>query len=345
MPRIVPVVLCGGSGTRLWPRSRAERPKPFIPLLGERTLYQATLDRCANRTVFSAPIVVVGKKHLQFAKPQAHDIAADAQFIVEPIGRNTAPAIALAALAMDPQDVMLVCPSDHHIIDKAAFVDAAKLAAALASDDWLVSFGIEATAPETGYGYIRRGEALGSGFRVHSFVEKPNLETALTFLEDGNYAWNGGIFAFRAGHFIDELATYRPQLLAQTVKSFDAGIRKDTSFEPDESLFADVPGESVDYAVMENTDRAAMVDAQIGWSDIGNWDALYQKRKADTEGNVIVGGGEIIDASGTMIDTDGPHVTVIGVEDVIVIIDGDDVLVTARSAVQSVGQARRVKAL
>ncbi|MDG5750979.1 sugar phosphate nucleotidyltransferase [Qipengyuania sp. XHP0211] len=343
MAEIVPVVLCGGSGTRLWPRSRATRPKPFIPLLGENTLYQATLERCADRSVFGAPIVVVGEKHLEFARPQAQAITRDVHFIVEPMGRNTAPAIALAAHALDPDKIMLVCPSDHHIRDPDAFVTAARSAADLAAQDWLVSFGIEATSPETGYGYIRRGEALTIGFRVHSFVEKPDLDTAMKFLAQGDYAWNGGIFAFRAGHFLTELERHRPELAEQTKAAFEAHAVDGDALRPDADLFAAINGESVDYAVMENTERAAMVDATMGWSDIGNWDALLQKRGTDDAANVVIGNGEIIGATGTMIDSDGPHVTVVGADNLVVVVDGDDILVTARGAVQRVGEASRCK--
>ncbi len=343
MSTIVPVVLCGGSGTRLWPRSRAAKPKPFIPLLGDETLYQSTLERCSDRKLFARPVIVVGDKHLQFAQHQASEIAPDGKFIVEPVGRNTAPAIALAALALDADDIMLVCPSDHHIVDAPAFEAAARAAAGLAAEDWLVSFGIRATAPETGYGYIRRGEAVGDGFRVERFVEKPDLQTALQFIADGRYAWNGGIFAFRAGRFLEELARHQPDMAARTKQAFDSGQHADTTIRPDDALFAAVEGESVDYAIMENTDRAAMVDVSMGWSDIGNWDALFQQRLSPSQENVIAGPGEIIDAKGSMIDSDGPHVTLVGADDVVVVVNGDDVLVSARSAVQRVGEASRCK--
>ena len=343
MSTIVPVVLCGGSGTRLWPRSRAAKPKPFIPLLGDKTLYQSTLERCSDRKLFARPVIVVGDKHLQFAQQQASEIAPDAKFIVEPVGRNTAPAIALAAHALDADDIMLVCPSDHHIVDARAFEAAALAAAGLAAEDWLVSFGIQATAPETGYGYIRRGEAVGDGFRVERFVEKPDLQTALQFIADGGYAWNGGIFAFRAGRFREELARHRPDMAARTKQAFDRGQHADTTIRPDDALFAAVEGESVDYAIMENTDRAAMVDVSMGWSDIGNWDALFQKRISPSQENVIAGPGEIIGARGSMIDSDGPHVTLVGADDIVVVVNGDDVLVAARSAVQRVGEASRCK--
>ena len=343
MGNIVPVILCGGSGTRLWPRSRASQPKPFIPLLGETTLFQATLERSSDQSVFGAPIIVIGDKHLEFAQPQATPIAPDARFIVEPMGRNTAPAIALAAHALAPDAIMLVCPSDHHIVDSDAFVRTAQAAAKLAAQDWLVAFGIEATAPETGYGYIRRGNALDDGYGVHSFVEKPDLETAMSFLADGGYAWNGGIFAFRAGHFLAELERHRPEVAALTKAAFDAAETDGASIRPDADHFAQIKGESVDYAVMENTDRAAMVEARMGWSDIGNWDALLEKRGVDSDGNVVVGNGEIIGASGSMIDSDGPHVTVIGADNIVVVVDGEDVLVTSRDSVQRVGEASRCK--
>jgi mannose-1-phosphate guanylyltransferase len=343
LPNIVPVILCGGSGTRLWPRSRASKPKPFIPLLGDRTLFEATLARCSDRSVFAEPLVVIGENHLEFAKPQTARHAPDAQFVVEPMGRNTAPAIALAALALETDDIMLVCPSDHHIADTSAFKAAAIAAAEIASQDWLVAFGIEATAPETGYGYIRRGDALEEGFKVHSFVEKPELEKALSFLADGGYAWNGGIFAFKAGFFLDELERHRPAMATAVAKAFNSRDASSPDIRPDAESFAEVEKESVDYAIMENTDRAAMVDVSMGWSDIGNWDALLTNREADSDKNVIVGPGEIIGATGTMIDSDGPNVTVIGADDVVVVVDGEDVLVTARGAVQRVGEASRCK--
>lgn len=327
----------------MWPRSRAIKPKPFIPLLGDQTLFEATLARCSDEETFSDALVVIGEKHLEFAKPQAAAIASGARFVVEPMGRNTAPAIALAALALDPDEVMLVCPSDHHIVDTKAFREAARSAAAIAREDWLVAFGIEATAPETGYGYIRRGEPLRDGYRVHSFVEKPDLDTALGFLADGGYAWNGGIFAFRAGFYLAELERHRPAMAASAREAFER--RKETGKEirPDPESFGTIDKESVDYAIMENTERAAMVDVSMGWSDIGNWDALLAQRERDANDNAIIGPGEILGAKGTMIDSDGPHVTVIGVDDVVVVIDGEDVLVTARDAVQRVGDASRCK--
>nr|WP_247711825.1 mannose-1-phosphate guanylyltransferase [Qipengyuania qiaonensis] len=335
--------MCGGSGTRLWPRSRKERPKPFIQFVGDKTLYQSTLSRCSDREIFARPIIVVGEKHLELALPQAAEVAPDALFVVEPMGRNTAPAIALAAMALEPDDIMLVCPSDHRIRDTKGFENAAVKAANLAKEDWLVSFGIEATAPETGYGYIRRGAKLDGGHEVQRFVEKPDLATAKALLDEGSYAWNGGIFAFRAGHFLAELDKYRPDLQQATRLAFQGAEHTETTIKPDAASFAKVNGESVDYAVMENTDRAAVVDVSMGWSDIGNWDALFEERKRPDEDNVVVGQGEIIGAKGAMIDSDRAHVTLIGADNVVVVVDGDDILVTTRDAVQRVAEAERCK--
>ena len=208
MTSIVPVILCGGSGTRLWPRSRATKPKPFLPLVGEQTLFEATQSRCTGHDDFAPPVVVTGTAHLTHVEEQLIDAAA--QVIVEPQARNTAAAIALAALRLPADAVMLVCPSDHHIGDCVAFTVAALGAAALARNGWLVAFGIQATAPETGFGYIRQGAPLGdAGFKVSRFVEKPDLATAQGFLAEGGYHWNGGIFAFTAGAFLAELKQHR----------------------------------------------------------------------------------------------------------------------------------------
>ena len=293
MDLIIPVVLCGGSGTRLWPRSRKAMPKPFLPLVGDTTLFEATVLRCPAEAGFGAPIVVTGALHLDHVEAQLPDPAAS-RVVVEPEGKNTAAAIALAALRLPEDAVMLVCPSDHHIGDVAAFQAAAREAAALARDGWLVSFGIAATAPETGFGYLRRGDAIPGtgGFAVAQFVEKPDLERAMGFLADGGYAWNGGIFAFRAGTFLDELAAHRPALSEAVRAAAAQGREEGTRFHPDPATFARIAGESVDYAVMENTARAAMVPAAMAWSDIGNWQALHEALDHDAQGNAVRGPAE-----------------------------------------------------
>lgn len=338
MTKITPVILCGGSGTRLWPKSRKANPKPFIPLIGEQTLFEQTLARCGDRERFAPPVVVTGAAHVPHVEAQLAD-ADGARIIVEPEGKNTAPAIALAALRLPEDAVMLVCPSDHHIADPQSFADAAVRAAELAQDDWLVSFGIAATAPETGYGYLERGEPLGEGaFRTARFVEKPDLERARQFIADGRFAWNGGIFAFRVGAFLTELERHRPAMLESVRASVSQGTEGGAQFHPDATVFAKIEGDSVDYAVMENTQRAAMVPADIGWSDIGNWPALRDVIAGDGNGNVSKGEAEFVDCSNVMVDSDGPRVSAIGLSDVIIVVDGDEVLVTSADGAQKVGK-------
>lgn len=338
MTQITPVILCGGSGTRLWPRSRAIKPKPFLPLVGDTTLFEATVGRCPGEAGFSPPVVVTGTAHLGHVEAQLGE-APGASIIVEPSARNTAAAIALAAYRLPGDAVMLVCPSDHHIADQGAFRAAALAAAELASEGWLVSFGIEATAPETGFGYLKHGEAVGPhGYRVAQFVEKPDIDRATAFLEEGGYSWNGGIFAFRVQDFLGELAAHRPAIAEAVRRAVDRGREEGRRFHPDATSFAAIASESVDYAVMENTRRAAMVPVSMGWSDIGNWQALHAARPRDASGNSAIGGVELVDCRNVLVDTDGPHVSVIGLEDVIVVVDGDNVLVTTAAGAQKVGK-------
>lgn len=337
MTRIHPVVLCGGSGTRLWPRSRKQAPKPFLPLVEESTLFEATLGRCCDAGRFAEPIVVTGAGHRAHVEAQAGGHPGT-QVIVEPMARNTAPAIALAAHRLSPEAIMLVCPSDHHIADVPAFQDAACAAAKLAEDDWLVSFGIAPTAPETGYGYIRRGAALDGGFQVERFVEKPDSATAERFLADGHYSWNGGIFVFKAGTFLDELARHRPDMATAVREAVERGHEDGAAFHPDAAAFGAIQGESVDYAVMENTTRAAVVPVAMGWSDIGNWQALRDARAGDENGNRTRGNVELVDCRNVLAETDGPRISVIGLEDIAVVVDGDEVLVTTMAGAQKVGK-------
>ena len=337
MATIYPVVLCGGSGTRLWPRSRKDAPKPFLPLVGEETLFEATLARCADPARFAPAVVVTGVGHRGHVENQSTRFPGT-RTIVEPMARNTAAAIALAAHRLPAEAVMLVCPSDHHIADVAAFCDAAAKAARLAEDDWLVSFGITPTAPETGFGYIRRGAALEGGFQVERFVEKPDLATAESFLADGGYSWNGGIFVFKAATFLEELARHRPQLAAAVAEAVARGHEDGAAFHPDAGAFAAIEPESVDYAVMENTTRAAVVPVMMGWSDIGNWHALRDARPGDEAGNRTRGEVELVDCRNVLAETDGPRLSVIGLEDIAVVVDGNEVLVTTMAGAQKVGK-------
>lgn len=343
---ITPIILCGGSGTRLWPRSRVSKPKPFLPLVGDQTLFEATLARCADRSVFAAPVVVTGQGHLDHVTAQSGGVTG-LQIIVEPSAKNTAPAIALAAARLPEDAIILVCPSDHHIADGAAFIRAAQAAAGLAADDWMVAFGIEAKRPETGFGYILRGDRIdgvhaNSGHRIAKFVEKPDLTTAEQFLADGGYSWNGGIFAFRAGAYLTALETHRPEMAKCVRQAVVNGAEQGTNFYPMAGAFATIEADSVDYAVMENTQRAAVVAADMGWSDIGNWEALRDARASadhrDAAGNIVKGKGELIDCTNVMVDSDGPRVSVIGLDDVVVVVDGNEVLVVSAAGAQQVGK-------
>lgn len=334
-PRIHPVILCGGSGTRLWPRSRAACPKPFLPLIGERTLFEATLDRCSGQDLFSEPVVVAGEAHVGHVAAQADERAT---LVVEPAAKNTAPAIALAAALLPDDALMLVCPSDHHIADVEAFTTAVRGAARLAADDWMVAFGIAADRPETGYGYIRRGEPIEGGHRIERFVEKPDRARAEQFLAEGGYSWNGGIFAFRAGAFLAELAEHRPEMAEAARKAVAGGRYEGRQFRPAGEPFFAIKAESVDYAVMENTRRAAVVGVEMGWSDIGNWQALRDARAGDAAGNRVRGPAELVDCRNVLVESDGPRVSVIGLEDVIVVVDGGEVLVTSAAGAQKVGK-------
>jgi len=334
---IHPVILCGGSGTRLWPVSRKVKPKPFLPLVGEVTLFEEAIGRVAGDARFAAPMVVAGAQHTDLIEAQMGN-GRKYRLVVEPMGRNTAPAIALAAALLPPEDIMLVCPSDHHIADEAAFRAAAVAAADLACEDWMVSFGIAPDHPETGYGYLHRGEPLLGGFKIARFVEKPDLERAQAYLASGEYSWNGGIFAFRAGALLDELKTHRPEMATLLAQSVVEGREDGTRFYPATEPFASIEGDSIDYAVMENTSRAAMVAADMGWSDIGNWAALQDALPQDDDSNAARGAADLIDCHNVMAMSDGPRVSAIGLKDVCIVVSDGEVLVTTRDGAQKVGK-------
>lgn len=339
MTDIIPVVLCGGSGTRLWPRSRKHKPKPFLPLVGTTTMFSATVLRCDGHEGFGNPVIVTGTAHLDHVEAQLPD-REHTRILVEPQGRNTAAAIALAALVLPEDSIMLVCPSDHHIGDAEAFRRAAHEAAKLAGEGWLVSFGIAPTAPETGFGYLKQGAPIAGtgGCKVERFVEKPDLARAIEFLESGEYAWNGGIFAFGVGTFLAELGRHRPDILDAVRASVEKGHSDGMRFHPDAEAFALVPSQSVDYAVMELTDRAAMVPAVMAWSDIGNWQALHEAQDVDDAGNAAFGRTELVDCSNVLVMSDGPRVSVVGASNLIIVVDGDEVLVCTPEGAQAVGK-------
>lgn len=336
--QIHPVILCGGSGTRLWPLSRKQLPKPFLPLTGAQTLFEQAVARVAGDARFAEPVIVAGAEHADLIETQMHGAAH--RLIVEPCARNTAPAIALAAALLDRDAIMLVCPSDHHIADADAFRAAALAASELAAQDHLVAFGIAADRPETGYGYIRRGEPRAGGYAIAQFVEKPDRTRAEAYLASGEYSWNGGIFAFRAGALQDELTRHRPAMAQNLVAAVANGTTQGSRFHPDPDHFAAIAGESIDYAIMEHTDRAAMVPADMGWSDIGNFAALHDALEQDGAGNAVRGPAELVQCDNVLAVTDGPRISAIGVSDLCIVVSGDEVLVTTRDGAQLVGRLK-----
>jgi len=337
--RIRPVILSGGAGTRLWPLSVPARPKQLHRLAGETTMLQATAARVADGGRFSAPFVVAGVGHADEVAAQLEAAGAGAdRLIVEPAGRNTAAAIALAALEAEPDELLLVMPSDHDIADVGAFLQAVGTAAPLAQKGWLVTFGIRPDRPETGYGYIRRGADVAPGaFAAERFIEKPDRDTAAAFIADGSYDWNGGIFLFRADAVLAALEGHAPDI-ANSVREAVRRARRDGSqVAPDAEAFGRVRSQSIDHAVMEKAERIAVVPVEMGWSDVGSWDALYEAGEPDADGNVTSGEVTALDTRGCLLRSNGLRIVTIGVEDLVVVATADAVLVVPR------GQSQRVR--
>ena len=355
--KIYPVILSGGSGTRLWPLSRAVLPKQLLPLVTDKTMLQETALRVhslPNRRAgdsaladceIMAPLVVCGNEHRFMVAEQLREIGlAPLGILLEPVGRNTAPAVAVAAhylLAIDPQALMLVLPADHVITDVAAFHVAIAEAAALAGAGALATFGIVPTAPETGYGYIRSGAAVagaGQGRRVERFVEKPDLATAQSFVAAGNYYWNSGMFLFRAERYLSELGQFQPAMLAACELAVRDGYRDLDFCRLEEKAFAACPSDSIDYAVMEHTAHAVVLPAAIGWSDVGSWSALWDVQQWDASGNVVRGDVYLDGVSNCLVRAESRMVAVLGVHDLVVVETDDAVLIAHKDQVQRVKQ-------
>jgi mannose-1-phosphate guanylyltransferase/mannose-6-phosphate isomerase len=338
---LVPVILCGGSGSRLWPMSRRLLPKQFLPLVGERSLFQDTALRARGVPGAGAPIVITNAEQRFLAADQLAEVGMEARaLLLEPAGRNTAPAVAAAALHVareDPATVLLVQPSDHVIGDLAAFRAAVAEAAAAARDGYLVTFGMPPTEPSSGYGYIEAGEAIGGNtFRIRRFIEKPGVEKAKALLAQGGFYWNSGMFVFQAQRYLEELGRLNPAMLAAVRAALERATRDLAFLRLDKDAFAACPADSVDYAVMERTAAGAMVRAAMGWSDVGSWSALWEVGAKDGARNVARGDVELHDASGCYVHANGRHVSVLGAKDLVVVETDDAVLVAAKDRAQEV---------
>jgi mannose-1-phosphate guanylyltransferase / mannose-6-phosphate isomerase len=340
MTLLQPVLFSGGSGTRLWPLSREAYPKQFLPLVGDDTMVQATWRRVAP-LASAAPIIVANEEHRFLVAEQLRQIGAPVPAIIlEPVGRNTAPAIAAAALqaltgGQDP--LLLVLPSDHVVRDPVAFRNAVAEVAAVAEAGALVTFGIMPGAPETGFGYIQSEQGPGPQ-KVLRFVEKPDQATAQSYLDAGNYYWNSGMFLFRADRYLSELKEFNPAMAAAAESALRTGYRDLDFCRLDEATWNACPSDSIDYAVMERTTHAVVVPADIGWSDVGSWSALWEVQQGDTDGNVLRGDVYVDGVKNSLVRAESRIVAVVGLDDVVVVETNDAVLVAHKDQVQRVKQ-------
>lgn len=323
------IILCGGSGTRLWPISRTLMPKQFVKLFETKSLFQLTVER--NSSICSEQFIVSNSEQYFLALDQLEELNRPAEkYLLEPIGRNTAPAIALACMALDPNEIVLVTPSDHLIKDQQAYANAVLRAKELASNEYLVTFGITPTFAETGFGYIE-----ADGELVKAFHEKPDINTAEAYLKAGNYYWNSGMFCFKAGIFLEELEKYSPDIFSTSQKAFNTAFKTDMIRITHEEMFA-IPEDSIDYAVMEKSDRVKVVASNIGWNDVGSFDALYEELPKDINGNTSCQKHISIDSKNNLILSDNRQIATIDVEDLIIVDTGDALLISQKGSSQKV---------
>ncbi len=337
-----PVILSGGAGTRLWPVSRTLYPKQLLPLVSERTMLQETVRRVAGKG-FAPPVVVCNEEHRFLIAGQLRELdIAPSRMVLEPVGRNTAPAAAVAALLLagdDADAVMLLLPSDHVVEDVSGFLAAVETGLAAAENGALVTFGIPPTGPETGYGYIRRGAAYAGAkgcFRIARFVEKPDLEEARRLVRAGDYHWNSGMFLVRAGRYLEELERLKPEMV-ECCRRAVAGAVEDLDFlRLEAEAFSGIEPLSIDYAVMEHTEAAVVVPADMGWSDVGSWSALWEIGAKDGDGNVVLGDVITDGTTDSYIRSEGRLVAALGLDNVVVVATDDVVLVVRRDEAQNV---------
>jgi len=340
---IYPVILSGGSGTRLWPLSRKHFPKQLLNLVSENSLLQETVLR-TSREGFQNPMIICNNEHRFIVAEQLRALGVTpGEIVLEPVGRNTAPAAAVAALVAADKDVdavILLLPSDHLVTKPDIFHDAVQTACLAVKEDALVTFGITPTGPETGYGYIRSGQELKNiegCFSVDRFVEKPDLDTANKMLDEGGYAWNSGMFLFRAESYLRELGRLQPEIL-EHCQAAVRNAKHDMDFlRLDKDSFQGCPGKSIDYAVMEHTDKAVVVPTDMGWNDIGAWSSLWDVTDKDGDGNVVRGDVLTVDSNNNYLHSTGPLVATVGLQDMIVVVTKDAVLVAPKGRAQDVG--------
>ena len=336
---ITPVILSGGGGTRLWPLSTPQTPKQFLALTDVQTMFQLTVLRVMDRQRFAAPIIVANAAHAGIVHEQLAEIGVtDATILLEPCARNTAPAIALAALAVNsPGSVMLVMPSDHVIANEAAFHAATEALLPVVEDGWLATYGINPTGPETGYGYIQMGSAVGAGVHaVQRFVEKPDATRAAAMIEAGDHVWNGGIFLFRADNYLNAVEAHASEMAAAVRDAMSKAQHNGNHINPDAASFAACPADSIDYAIMEKAAKVAVAPVSMGWSDVGSWDALHDIGDKDANGNVTSGTVRLHASHGNLIHADGIRVSVHGVDDLLIIANGSEVMILPRGTSQKV---------
>jgi mannose-1-phosphate guanylyltransferase / mannose-6-phosphate isomerase len=340
--KVFPVILSGGVGSRLWPTSRALYPKQLLPLVSERAMLQETVARVVENPLFAAPMVISNDDHRFIIASQMQELGVSLlAHVLEPEGRNTAPAAAVAAqlaLAEDSDAILLVLPADHHIGDQSAFLTSVEAGAALAEQRRLVTFGIIPNAPETGYGYIKEGTSIeGSlGRDVAQFVEKPDANVAATYLAEGGYYWNAGIFMFRADHILAEFDQHCSDIRKYAALAVDHGEQDHDFFRLSAEEFGKCPSDSIDYAVMEKTSTAAVIPVEMDWSDIGSWSALWEIGRKDKFGNVQSGDVLLHDAQNNYIRAECNLIATVGVNDLVIVETGDVVMVAPRDRVQEV---------
>ncbi len=346
---IIPIILSGGAGTRLWPLSWGDHPKQFLPLVTKNTMIQETLLRLKGLKL-GAPIISCGEDHRFMVAQQIGEVSeVKPTILLEPMAKNTAPAIAAACCAAMKQDkdaVVVVLPSDHVIADVPAFQNAVKAAALNAEKGALVTFGIVPTFPATGYGYVKAaGSEIDGAFTLERFVEKPCLEKAQEYLASGEYAWNSGMFVFKASTFLDELKVHSPEMAALSIEAFEKAVVDTDFIRLDKEAFGKIKGDSIDYAVMEKTTKGKVVKLNAGWDDVGSWSALYDISKKDENQNVVKGDVIALDTTSSYIRGGKRTIATIGLDDVVIVDSDDSLLVAAKGKIQDVKKiAETIKA-